>query len=58
MKIIQYYLMALGFICAGLSAMMFYGDGFHTWCWQLITMVWIIDGFIKTKRIENLEKKK
>ena len=58
MKKVQYALMGIGFVCAGLSAMMFYGQGFHTWIWQVITMIWIGDGFFKTKRIEQLEKRK
>ena len=56
MKKVQYALMGIGFVCAGLSAMMWYGQGFHTWCWQIVTMIWIADGFIKQKHIDKLEK--
>ena len=56
MKKIQYALMGIGFVCAGLSAMMFYGQGFHAWIWQLTTMIWIVDGFFKQKTIDKLEK--
>ena len=56
MKKVQYALMGIGFVCAGLSAMMFYGQGFHTWIWQIITMIWIGDGFFKQKTIDKLEK--
>jgi hypothetical protein len=56
MKKVQYALMGIGFVCAGLSAMMWYGQGFHTWCWQIVTMIWIGDGFFKQKTIDRLEK--
>lgn len=26
------------FVCAGLSAMMFYGQGIDKWLWQVLTM--------------------
>lgn len=58
MKNVQYALMGIGFLCAGLSAMMFWGQGFHTWIWQIVTMIWIADGFFKQKHIEKLEKRK
>jgi hypothetical protein len=56
MKKVQYALMCIGFVFAGLSAMMFYGQGFHAWIWQIITMIWIGDGFFKQKTIDKLEK--
>lgn len=56
MKIVQYYLMVLAFMFAGLSAMMFYGDGFAAWIWQVTTMIWIVDGFFKQRTIDKLEK--
>jgi hypothetical protein len=56
MKKAQYVCMAIAFIFAGLSAMMWYGEGFHTWCWQVATMIWIADGYLKQKTIDKLEK--
>jgi hypothetical protein len=56
MKIVQYYLMLLAFVFAGLSAMAFYGDGFAAWSWQVLTMIWIADGFFKQRTIDKLEK--
>lgn len=56
MKKVQYALMAMGFITAGLSAMMWYGNGFHTWIWQVTCMIWIGDGYFKQKTIDKLEK--
>ena len=38
MKTFQLISLGIIFAMAGLSAMMFYGHGFATWCWQLITM--------------------
>jgi len=48
--------MAFGFVIAGLSAIMWFGHGFHTWAWQVACMAWIVDGFIKQKTIDKLEK--
>jgi hypothetical protein len=56
MKTAQYILMAMAFLFAGLSAMMFWGQGFHTWCWQIICMMWIFDSFLKQRRIDKLEQ--
>jgi hypothetical protein len=56
MKKLQYGLMIFGFIIAGLSAMMWYGHGVHTWIWQVTTMIWIADGYLKSKQIDKLEK--
>ena len=39
MKKVQYALMITGFIMAGLSAMMWYGSGFHAWIWQIVCMI-------------------
>lgn len=56
MKTVQYILMGIGFVFAGLSAMMFYGQGFATWIWQVIAMIWIADGFFKQLTIDRIEK--
>lgn len=56
MKTVQYYCMVVGFVFAGLSAMMFFGDGFAAWIWQVTTMIWIADGFIKQRTIDKIEK--
>jgi len=56
MKNFQYALMGIAFLMAGLSAMMFYGQGFSTWIWQVITMIWIVDSFFKQKTIDKLNK--
>jgi hypothetical protein len=56
MKKVQYALMAMGFVTAGLSAMMWYGSGLNTWIWQIACMTWIIDSYFKQKTIDKLEK--
>ena len=49
--------MAITFIMAGLSAMMFWGQGFSTWVWQIIAMLWVISNLEKQMRIESMERK-
>lgn len=56
MKFVQYYLMGFAFLMAGLSAMMFYGEGFATWCWQITTMIWIADSFLKQRMLDRANK--
>jgi uncharacterized membrane protein len=56
MKKLQYALMAIVFLIAGLSAMMWYGEGFDRWSWQICTMMWVADSFLKSKQIDKLEK--
>lgn len=56
MKTFQYVCMAMAFVFAGLSVMMFWGQGFATWIWQIIVMIWVGDGFIKQLTIDKLEK--
>jgi hypothetical protein len=58
MKKVQYALMGIGFVTAGLSAMMWFSEGFHAWVWQVTTMAWVADSFIKQKTIDKLEKRK
>ena len=53
---IEKILMGLAFIFAALSAMMFWGQGFHTWIWQVITMIWIFNCYIKQKQIDRFNK--
>ena len=50
--------MGVGFLCAAISMAINIsnGTGFSTWCWQLTTMVWIIDSFLKELRIDKLTK--
>jgi hypothetical protein len=56
MKKFQYAMMAIAFLMAGVSACMYYSQGFVNWVWPVITMVWIIDSFIKQRTIDRLEK--
>jgi hypothetical protein len=53
-----YIMMILAALSAGLSAIlhMVEGHGFSSWIWQLITITWIGDSFLKEKRIERLTK--
>jgi hypothetical protein len=48
--------MLVAFLTAGLSAMMWYGEGIHTWMWQIIVMIWIVVSYLKQKQIEKLNK--
>ena len=47
---IQLACLAAVFVCAGLSAAMFYGQGFGTWCWQVLTMYYVGREFIHEYR--------
>jgi len=53
MKKVTYISMAIAFIMAGISAMMFYGQGFHTWFWQIIVMIWVAYSYYLQKTIDN-----
>ena len=57
MNKLQYVLMGTAFLMSLVSAMMWYGHGFHTWAWQIACMCWIVDSFTKQKAIERLTKK-
>ena len=48
--------MLVAFVMAGLSAMMFYGHGFHTWIWQVIVMIWVMVSYMKQNQIDKLNK--
>ena len=56
MKNLDYICMAVAFVTAGISAMMWYGSGVHTWIWQLVCMIWIANSYFQTKRLEKLDK--
>lgn len=49
--------MVLGFICAGLSAIVDYDKG-ESFLWQLACMVWITIAYMKQLSIESLEDDK
>lgn len=50
--------MALAFVFALISAIASFKQGFYAYAWQLITCVWILTNWIKTERIESLNKNK
>jgi len=56
MKNLENVCMAIAFITAGLSAMMWYGSGFHSWIWQVVVMIWIGVAYLKQKQIDKLNK--
>ena len=56
MKTFQYAMMAIAFLSAGLSAYIYYSQGFGYWVWPVVTMVWIGDSFIKQRTIDKLQK--
>jgi hypothetical protein len=56
MKTTSLIFMGIAFLMALLSAIMYWGQGFHAWIWQVITMVWIANSFIYLLRIERLLK--
>ncbi len=47
--------MAIAFLFAGLSAMMFWGQGFRTWIWQIVCMIWIANAFFLEMRLSKLQ---
>jgi len=53
MKKLEYICMAIVFALAGLSAMTWYGNGGHTWFWQVITMMWIAYAFIFRREFDK-----
>lgn len=57
MKQLQYTMMGIAFTVSLISIIMWYGHGFHTWAWQLACISWIIDSFVKQRRIDQLENK-
>jgi len=48
--------MAVAFLMAGASAMMWYGQGVNTWIWQIVVMIWIGVAYLKQKQIDKLNK--
>lgn len=50
--------MAIAFLFAGLSAMMFWGQGFHTWCWQIVCMIWIANTFAAERKLAKFQTDK
>lgn len=58
MQKIVYIMMILAVVSAALSAIlhMVQGHGFNSWIWQIITIIWIGDSYLKEKRIERLTK--
>lgn len=53
---IEKIFMGIAFVLAGLSTLMFWGQGFHAWIWQIITMIWIFNCYIKQKTIDRFNK--
>lgn len=53
---IEKILMGIAFAMAALSAIMFWGQGFHAWVWQLCSMIWIFNCYIKQKQIDRFDK--
>ena len=43
---IQLACLAAVFVCALISAIAFYGHGFATWCWQVLTMYYVAREFM------------
>ena len=44
---IQLFCLATVFAMAGISAIFWYGHGFNTWCWQVLTMIYSGELFIR-----------
>ena len=55
MNFIEKLTMVMVFVLAGLSAIMWYGEGFHNWFWQLVVMAWVVVAYLKQKQIDNLK---
>lgn len=56
MRTFDYICMAIAFFFAALSAMVFWEQGFHAWIWQVISMIWIFNCFMKQRTIDKMEK--
>ena len=56
MKSFQTACMAIAFITAGISAVMYFGQGFTTWIWQLICMIWIANSYVLERTVNKLNK--
>lgn len=53
MKNLEYYCMALVFLVAGISALTWFGSGFHTWVWQVSLMMWIGLAYTYKRRLDK-----
>lgn len=56
MKNLEYICMAVVFLMAAISSVMWYDKGFHTWIWQFNCMVWVGLAFLYKRRLDKLEK--
>ena len=54
-KTLYYCGLAIVFVMAGLSAIMFYGQGFATWCWQVLTMFYVAKTFVLSYKLDKLD---
>lgn len=53
MKKLNEVMMIITFVMAGLSAAMYYNEGFRMWIWQVTCMAWIGNSYLLTKRLNN-----
>lgn len=55
MKKINYILIALAFVSSLFAIILNFDKGFGYWAWPFATCMWVIDAFVKQRRIDNLE---
>lgn len=55
MRTFDYICMVIAFMMAGLSLMMFWGQGLAAWIWQVTTMIWVFNCYMKQRTIERIE---
>ena len=56
MKNLEYICMAIVFVMAAISLVMWFGHGFATWIWQFNLMVWVALAFVYKKRLDASNK--
>jgi len=47
--------MAIVFVMAAISLVMWYGKGVHFWIWQFNAMMWVGVAFLQKRRLDKLE---
>ncbi len=55
MKNLEYICMAIVFVMAAISLVMWYGKGVHFWIWQFNAMMWVGVAFLQKRRLDKLE---
>lgn len=57
MKKFNYFLIGLAFITSLLAVVFNFDRGYGYWAWPLATCLWVVDAWVKQRKIDELESR-